>query len=155
MYGSAGSEDHMTTTTTPNDTYRNPLLRQLGASLASTALTGVLMLVAVSCSGGQTAETASSTSRGAELYASNCASCHGADLRGTDRGPSQLSIVYEPSHHPDDSYRSAIANGAGQHHWGFGDMPPVPGLDDADVDEIIEFIRAVQRREGFEPYERP
>jgi mono/diheme cytochrome c family protein len=141
-YGPAGSEDQLTTTATPNDTHANPLPRQTSAALASAAMTGVLMLIAVSCSGGPAAETASSTSRGAELYASNCASCHGADLRGTDRGPSQLSIVYEPSHHPDDSFRSAIANGAGQHHWAFGDMPPIPGLDDADADEIIEFIRA-------------
>jgi hypothetical protein len=34
-------------------------------------------------------------------------------------------------------------------------MPAVPGLSDADVDEIIAFIRSEQEREGFEPYERP
>ena len=87
---------------------------------------------------------------GAEVYANSCASCHGADLRGTDKGPSQLSIVYEPNHHPDDSYRSAIANGARQHHWSFGDMPPVEGLDDEEVEAVIGFIRSEQQRQGFE-----
>jgi mono/diheme cytochrome c family protein len=90
--------------------------------------------------------------RGAELYAEACASCHGSDLRGTDRGPSHLSQVYEPGHHPDEAFRAAVAQGSPQHHWDFGDMPPVPGLDDEEVDAIIAYVREVQQREGFEPY---
>ena len=66
-----------------------------------------------------------------------------------------MSIVYEPDHHNDDSFRSAIAQGAGAHHWNFGDMPSVGGLDVDEVDSIISFIRSEQRRQGFEPYERP
>ena len=88
--------------------------------------------------------------RGAEVYAENCASCHGADLRGTDKGPSHLSIVYEPDHHTDDSFRSAIANGAPQHHWNFGNMEPVEGLSDDDVEAVIAYVRAEQERRGFE-----
>lgn len=87
---------------------------------------------------------------GAEVYQQSCASCHGEDLRGTDRGPSHLSIVYEPNHHPDDSFRSAIANGARQHHWPFGDMPPVEGLSDDEVEAVIAFVRSEQQRLGFE-----
>lgn len=89
---------------------------------------------------------------GAALYQAKCASCHGADLRGTATGPSHLSQVYEPSHHSDDGFRSAIANGAQQHHWNFGDMASVPGLSTAEVDAIIAYVRDVQTREGFEPY---
>ena len=91
-------------------------------------------------------------SAGAVLYASNCASCHGSDLRGTDRGPSHLSVVYEPSHHGDEAFRSAVENGSRQHHWTFGDMQPVDGLSSDDVDEIVKYVRAVQEAEGFEPY---
>lgn len=87
---------------------------------------------------------------GAALYSASCASCHGEDLRGTDKGPSHLSIVYEPNHHPDDAFRSAIRNGAAQHHWDFGDMPPVEGLTDDEVEAVIAFVRAGQRTEGFE-----
>ena len=64
------------------------------------------------CGSDDTAPTSAAgpqVDRGAEIYAESCASCHGADLRGTDKGPSHLSIVYEPNHHTDDSFRSAIA----------------------------------------------
>ncbi len=89
---------------------------------------------------------------GSALYQEHCASCHGSDLRGTEQGPSHLSKVYEPSHHPDASFRIAITRGASAHHWGFGDMPPVPGLSDAEVTAIIEFIREQQGLHGFETY---
>ncbi len=92
---------------------------------------------------------------GAALYQVKCASCHGTDLRGTTKGPSHLSQVYEPSHHGDDGFRSAINNGAQQHHWNFGDMAAVPGLSTAEVDAIIAYVRDVQTREGFEPYPPP
>ena len=95
--------------------------------------------------------TGSQVDRGSEVYAESCASCHGTDLRGTDKGPSHLSIVYEPSHHNDDSFRNAIANGAPQHHWDFGDMEPVEGLSDDDVEAVIAFVRAEQEQQGFEP----
>lgn len=89
---------------------------------------------------------------GAALYAESCASCHGSDLRGTGRGPSHLSEVYEPGHHSDESFRSAIRNGSPAHHWTFGDMPPIEGLDEEQVDAIIAFVRERQEAEGFEPY---
>ena len=93
-----------------------------------------------------------SANHGAELYAQRCASCHGTDLRGTDRGPSHLSQVYEPGHHSDAAFKRAIQGGATAHHWQFGDMAPVPGVSDADIAAIIAYVRAVQAREGFEPY---
>jgi mono/diheme cytochrome c family protein len=121
------------------------------------ALPIVAAVLTVGCSGNDTtdqtpadAEVGAAGGLGAEVYANNCASCHGADLRGTDKGPSQLSIVYEPNHHPDDAYRSAIANGAPQHHWTFGNMPPVEGLSGEEVEAVIAFIRAEQERQGFE-----
>jgi mono/diheme cytochrome c family protein len=89
---------------------------------------------------------------GAALYAASCASCHGADLRGTGRGPSHLSVVYAPDHHPDESFRRAAREGVTAHHWNFGDMPSVRGLDDDEIDAIITFVRAEQDEQGFEPY---
>ncbi len=87
---------------------------------------------------------------GAEVYQQSCASCHGTDLRGTDKGPSHLSIVYEPNHHPDDAFRSAIVNGAPQHHWPFGDMSPGQGLSVDEGEAVIAFVRSEQQRLGFE-----
>ncbi|WP_051062768.1 c-type cytochrome [Ilumatobacter nonamiensis] len=128
-----------------------PIWRRHGTIAA--AATVLVAVFAASCgggSGGDTATDPASSGAGAELYQANCASCHGADLGGTDKGPSHLSIVYEPNHHGDDAFRSAIANGAQQHHWTFGDMAPIPGLSDDEVDEIIAFIRAEQERQGFD-----
>jgi mono/diheme cytochrome c family protein len=87
---------------------------------------------------------------GEEVYQTSCAQCHGEDLGGTDQGPSQLSIVYEPNHHSDEAYVAAIAQGSPEHHWEFGDMPPVEGLDDDEVASVIAYIRSVQETEGFE-----
>ena len=89
---------------------------------------------------------------GAELYADNCAECHGADLRGTDRGPSHLSEVYEPNHHGDGAFHVAVLAGSPEHHWDFGPMPPVEDLSEEDVDAIVAYVREQQRLEGFEPY---
>ena len=87
---------------------------------------------------------------GPTIYQARCASCHGEDLRGTDKGPSQLSIVYEPNHHGDDSYRSAIRNGAPQHHWSFGNMPAVEDITDDQIEQVITYIRTQQQELGFE-----
>jgi len=89
---------------------------------------------------------------GEQLYVNRCASCHGTDLRGTELGPSHLSIVYEPGHHPDDAFRAAVEQGVTAHHWEFGDMAPIAGLADDELDAIIAFVRSAQEREGFEPY---
>lgn len=89
---------------------------------------------------------------GAEFYVTHCAECHGPDLRGTDKGPSHLSIVYEPNHHADGAFLFAVQRGSPAHHWSFGDMPPIEGLSADDIDAIVAFVRETQRLEGFEPY---
>jgi mono/diheme cytochrome c family protein len=115
------------------------------------ALAGVVGLTACGPEGPDAALTLDSAlDRGAEVYAESCASCHGLDLRGTDKGPSHLSIIYEPNHHSDDSFRSAIANGAPQHHWRFGHMDPVQGLSQDDIEAVIGYVRAEQQLQGFE-----
>jgi mono/diheme cytochrome c family protein len=110
------------------------------------------LAVAASCSGDDSPPGASESATGAELYARSCASCHGSDLRGTDRGPSHLSQVYAPDHHPDASFRAAIVQGSPAHHWDFGDMPPVGGLSDEEIGQIIAYVREQQEAHGLEPY---
>lgn len=121
------------------------------AMTISVVLTALLL---AGCSSGSSSGTgsASGDEQGAALYKQSCGSCHGDDLRGTDRGPSQLSQVYAPDHHPDAAYRSAIENGAVAHHWNFGDMAPVKGLSSSEIDEIIAYIRQQQQEQGFEAY---
>ncbi len=118
-------------------------------------------IVAAACSGdGATGsgdsdipvQDAELVTQGEPLYQASCASCHGADLRGTDKGPSHLSIVYEPNHHGDGAFTLAALRGVPQHHWRYGDMPPVPGLSEEDLDAIVAYVREQQRLNGFEPY---
>ena len=58
--------------------------------------------------------------------------------------------MYEPNHHGDKSYRSAIRNGVAQHHWGFGNMPAVEDITDDQIERVITYIRTQQQELGFE-----
>ena len=87
---------------------------------------------------------------GRALFRSNCMECHGADARGTDQGPPLIHRIYEPSHHPDITFHRAVALGVHQHHWDFGDMPPVPGVSGEDTAHIIAWIREEQRAVGID-----
>lgn len=88
---------------------------------------------------------------GRELYAQNCAVCHGPQTEGTDQGPSFLSDVYVPSHHADEAFQAAVARGVQPHHWDFGAMPPVPGLTRDQVADITAHVRQLQTEAGLLP----
>ena len=86
---------------------------------------------------------------GEELFNANCSACHGAGAVGTNLGPPLMHRVYHPGHHPDFSIRNAVSQGVIQHHWPFGDMAPVAGVESPDVEQIICYIRERQRAEGI------
>lgn len=87
---------------------------------------------------------------GERLYSDNCARCHGALGSGSDTGPPLVDIVYEPNHHADIAFQRAVALGVAAHHWRFGNMPPVPGVDTAAVGRITAYVRWLQREAGIE-----
>jgi hypothetical protein len=68
---------------------------------------------------------------------------------GTDHGPSFLNKIYEPNHHGDAAFHLAARGGVRAHHWQFGNMPPVEGVSEAEVDEIIGYVRWLQRQAGI------
>ena len=82
-------------------------------------------------------------------YEAYCASCHGKTARGTDKGPTFISKVYHPGHHSDGAFYLAAKRGARAHHWKFGDMPPVPEVNDSQLEYIVNYVRAVQRANGL------
>lgn len=87
---------------------------------------------------------------GKVLFEASCATCHGLNAAGVDgRGPPLVHKIYEPSHHGDESFQRAVAVGVRGHHWRFGDMPPVRDLNREDVDQIIEYVRELQRANGI------
>lgn len=84
--------------------------------------------------------------RGQLLYEKYCSSCHGLQLEGTDRGPPLLHPFYKPSHHGDQSFYRAALQGVRQHHWNFGDMPPVSGMTRGKMDRVVPYLRYYQRQ---------
>lgn len=120
---------------------------RLGAAVALAAF----VVVAGACGGGASEPAAAFTGTdGAGLYAQACASCHGADLRGTRQGPPFLDAIYRPGHHADAAFFLAVKGGARPHHWNFGNMPPVQGLSDTQIEAIVAFVRERQRAAGID-----
>ncbi len=86
---------------------------------------------------------------GERLFIANCVRCHGDLALGTSQGPPLVHITYEPNHHSDEAFRRAAMAGVVPHHWNFGPMPPVPGVSEADVQQITAYIRWLQRSAGI------
>ena len=87
---------------------------------------------------------------GASLFSENCLACHGKDASGKDGvAPPLIHKIYEPSHHGDESFQRAVALGVRQHHWRFGNMPKIDGLDRNEVQKIVAYIREIQRANGI------
>ncbi|MFA9444667.1 cytochrome c [Egicoccus sp. AB-alg6-2] len=117
-----------------------------------TTLLTVIAASLVACGGAATldGETAADVERGEELFQANCALCHGPQGQGTNNGPPLVHEVYEPGHHSDASFHRAVEQGVAAHHWDFGDMPPIGGLDTAQVDDIVAWVRERQREAGID-----
>lgn len=87
---------------------------------------------------------------GQRIFESACAACHGGNAVGIEGvGPPLIHVIYEPSHHADESFQRAVAMGVKSHHWRFGDMPPVGGLARGDVAMVIAYLREIQRANGI------
>ena len=86
---------------------------------------------------------------GQELFDANCALCHGAQAAGTTQGPTLIDRIYHPGHHSDFSFRRAVAQGVRQHHWTFGDMLPVATVTADEIEQIICYVRELQREAGI------
>ena len=100
--------------------------------------------------GSATGTALSSMAReGEALFNANCSVCHGVNASGTRQGPPLMDRIYHPGHHADFSIRNAVNQGVPQHHWGFGNMPPVAGLSSDDVEKIICYVREMQRADSI------
>lgn len=87
---------------------------------------------------------------GETAFEQKCAVCHGENAAGQDGvAPPLIHIIYEPSHHGDQSFYLAAKNGVRAHHWPFGNMPAVEGITDQEIADITYYIREVQRANGI------
>lgn len=88
---------------------------------------------------------------GKVAFEDKCSVCHGINAVGRmDVAPPLVHRIYEPSHHGDESFQRAVAFGVRQHHWPFGDMPPVEGMTRGDVAMIIAYVRELQQANGID-----
>jgi cytochrome c len=88
-------------------------------------------------------------SKGESLFNDKCAPCHGVQASGTMKGPPLVHKIYEPSHHGDAAFHMAVQRGVRAHHWEFGNMPPIPGVSEEEVSEIVKYVRWLQREAGI------
>ena len=86
---------------------------------------------------------------GEQKFNANCSRCHGMGGVGTTQGPPFLHKVYEPNHHGDPAFQRAAANGVKAHHWQFGDMPKIDAVKPEDVDQIVKYVRWLQKQAGI------
>ena len=74
-----------------------------------------------------------------------CAVCHGETLAGSKQRPPLMHGYHHPSYHSDVAFYRAISRGVQQHHWEFGDMPAVIGIQENEAVAIVRFIRWAQQ----------
>ena len=86
---------------------------------------------------------------GERKFNANCSVCHGIGGVGTTQGPPFLHKIYEPNHHGDVAFQRAAANGVKAHHWQFGDMPKINAVKPEDVDQIVPYVRWLQKQAGI------
>ena len=78
-----------------------------------------------------------------------CFRCHGEQGIGTENGPPLVHKIYEPNHHADMAFQRAAVNGVRAHHWKFGNMPKIEGVQPEQVIQIIGYVRWLQRQAGI------
>lgn len=109
----------------------------------------LVLTVLVAACGGDGGDAAPDPERGEQLFAMNCAVCHGPAATGSTQGPPLVHEIYEPGHHPDELFVRAVMEGVDQHHWEFGPMPRIGGLSERDVEDITAYVRELQREAGI------
>jgi mono/diheme cytochrome c family protein len=86
---------------------------------------------------------------GEAKFNAHCAVCHGPQATGTQQGPPLVHKIYEPNHHGDAAFLRAAEFGVKAHHWEFGNMPKIEAVSSADVEQIIRYVRWLQRQAGI------
>lgn len=87
---------------------------------------------------------------GKRAFEAYCSRCHGVNAAGRNGiGPPFIYSYYRPEHHGDMAWLIAPRRGVVQHHWRFGNMPPIPGPTDADLKMIVTYVRELQRANGI------
>src|SRR5262245_52029260 len=104
----------------------------------------ILLLVAV-LAAASAALAAQSSDPGRKAFESRCARCHGADGNGGEMGP---SIVERLTTRDDQQLRQLIRTGVPARG-----MPPSE-VSDGEMDDLVKFLRGIERRPEAKPIVR-
>lgn len=95
-------------------------------------------------------ELSQAAQHGRVVINEKCQECHGVDgTGGTRTGPPILHSMYREEVFPDFQFKRSVLEGKREKNWRFGPMPPVKGLSDTDLTDIIAFVREVQKASGI------
>jgi mono/diheme cytochrome c family protein len=81
-------------------------------------------------------------------FASECARCHGRLAGGTSRGPDLIRPAYGPAVVSDNQIQRAVREGVAAQDGSAG-MPAVDNVSDRRLDDVITFLREMQRSNGI------
>ncbi len=88
--------------------------------------------------------------KGQVLFAAHCNSCHAlGDVPALkQRGASLLARMFYHPVTPDQNFFDVVRQGAkDRFNFSHGNMPPIPGLSDDEVREIVKYVRWAQAEE--------
>lgn len=130
--------------------------RSSGPHVALGALVCALLVVAAACGSSSDGETSEAGERGRRVANSNgCASCHGNDGQGgvgpkwIDLAGSDVELADGRVVVADDEYlRRAIVDPSAEIVAGFALQMPENGLSDAEVADVIAYIRELGSNGG-------
>ncbi|MEH6471145.1 MAG: cytochrome c [Halopseudomonas sp.] len=94
-------------------------------------------------------EVVGSAIQGQQLYAGNCAFCHGKQMQGSRMGPPLKHKMYAPDQLSDEAIYRAIKLGAKQRHWRFGAMPSRSYIRPEKAAHVVAYIRQAQQHSGI------
>lgn len=87
---------------------------------------------------------------GKVAFDATCAACHGQNGSGTNKvGPPLVHDIYNPGHHADEAFSRAVRQGVPRHHWPYADMPAQPQVTDAQLKNIVRYVRELQQANGI------
>ncbi len=86
--------------------------------------------------------------QGRSAFARHCASSHGRLAGGTTSGPGLLGAPFGLSAMPDEAIRSAVLEGVPPRNDAYRPMGPSPEIAPGELDDIIAFLRELQRLQG-------
>lgn len=105
----------------------------VGRRLAPIVLAAAFTVFGSAAVTAQSADDPAKVDAGAEVYATSCAGCHGADGEGSNSGPSLVDIA---SAQPDRTIHIASVTD------GKGGMPPFgTALSEEEIDSAVTYVR--------------